>query len=98
MSGTSVATAVLTGIAALVVEFSRLRAAPRIDTSRTREQVTAELLRNAGMKRVLYHCLVGTNPPVPPGCSFIKPWVLFDLHNQEIVALRIREAMRRSPV
>jgi hypothetical protein len=95
MRGTSVATAVLTGIAALVIEFSRLGTAPRIDINRPPEAVTAELLTNMGMKRVLYHCLAGTNPPAPPEYSYIRFWLLFQLRNQEIVASRIREAMTK---
>jgi subtilisin family serine protease len=95
MRGTSVATAVLTGIAALVIEFSRLGAAPRIDTNRPPEEVTAELLTNTGMKRVLYHCLAGTNPPAPPEYSYVRPWLLFQPRNQEIAASKIREAMTK---
>ncbi len=93
MSGTSMATAVMTGVAALVVEFSRLAPAPEIYPDRPREQVTTELLTNDGMKAVLHRCLAGVNPPAPPTYCYIRPWLLFDVNNQDVMASRIRDAL-----
>lgn len=98
MTGTSVATAVLMGVAALVVEFSRLRAAQAIFPDGAEAGAMCSLLTNAGMKRVLYHCLAGTNPPPPRSYSFVLPWLLFNPDKTpEDVAYEIRQAMTKKP-
>lgn len=74
MSGTSMSTAILPGIAGLVLEFSRIQTekGPNLlDNDRER------LLRNEGMMAVLQRCMGGVESLEPGKYRYIRPWLLF---------------------
>ena len=86
MSGTSTATAILSGIGALVLEFSRASKIDYVD----------RLALVQGMRTVLFDCMAGKDPPSPPTYCHIRPWLLFDPQfSVSAVAARISDALRK---
>jgi hypothetical protein len=70
MNGTSAATAIAAGIGALILEFSRLSGAPKID-----KRYVDRLVQLKGMKSVLYKRITARRPT--PSYNYIRPWLLF---------------------
>lgn len=66
-SGTSMATAIMAGIAGLVIEYSKFRAAEPIFNR-------ARLLSADGMRKT-FALMVHRNPPSAP--LYVQPWLLF---------------------
>jgi len=71
-SGTSMATAIMAGIAGLVVEFSRLVAVDANVKDKDR------LLTDRGMKAVFLRCMLNQETHMPGTYLHVKPWLLFD--------------------
>lgn len=92
LSGTSMSTAILVGVAALIIEFSKVRGLPKNVIS----NMETRLHTSAGMKAVMFHCMAGIKPPDPPKYSYIQPWLLFTTErtNDEVVLL-INHALNR---
>lgn len=67
-NGTSCATPIGAGIAALVIEYSRQKLSPRIERAN-------DLFTTAGMNKVLYECM--TERRTGSEYNYIKPWTLF---------------------
>lgn len=91
LSGTSMATAILAGIAGLVLEFSRME---RKNGPNVKNQ--ERLLLTKGMVAVLRGCMAGNRPPQPPFYCYIRPWLLFAPEvSREDIVYRISEELRR---
>jgi hypothetical protein len=73
LSGTSTSTAILVGVAALLIEFAKLQSLPKDVIS----NMEPRLHTSSGMKSVLYNCMAGKKPPQAPNYSYIRPWLLF---------------------
>ena len=82
LTGTSMATAIMAGVAGLLIEFSKLRVGYAIVeklSESTPQDMEAQLHTAEGMRAVMYHCMAGINPPLAPKYSCIRPWLLFDV-------------------
>jgi hypothetical protein len=92
LSGTSTSTAILVGVAALLIEFAKLQCLPKDVTS----NMESRLHTSAGMRSVLYYCMAGKNPPLPPTYSYIRPWLLFTVEKKhDFVVHEINHALDR---
>lgn len=83
--GTSCATPIGAGIAALVIEYSRQKLSPRIEQA-------DDLFTIAGMNKVLFECM--TERRTGSEYNYIKPWMLFRRGvNPLEVSMRINNAL-----
>ncbi|KAK3367710.1 hypothetical protein B0H63DRAFT_85335 [Podospora didyma] len=90
LSGTSGSTALMAGIAGLVLEFARTTS-----TRGSNVENAERLLRNEGMMAILQHCMVGGYTLPPDRYRNIKPWVLF--HPQaprEVAVFQITQQLK----
>lgn len=81
LTGTSMATSIMSGIAGLLIEFTKLcgdSSLPKDNVSNMRDQLRTP----EGMRSVLYHCMAGVRQPEAPKYSYILPWVLFRGHKE----------------
>lgn len=84
-NGTSCATPIGAGIAALVIEYSRQKLSPRIERGN-------DLFTIAGMNKVLFECM--TERRTGSEYNYIKPWMLFRSRgNPAEVSMRINKAL-----
>ncbi|KAJ5100790.1 hypothetical protein N7456_006842 [Penicillium angulare] len=91
LSGTSMSTAILAGVAGLVLEFSMME---RKNGPNVKNQ--EQLLKTQGMVAVLRGCMAGKWPPQPPSYCYIRPWLLFaPEESREDIVYRISEELRR---
>jgi hypothetical protein len=91
--GTSTTTAIMAGVAGLLIEYAKFRPLPQ-DVSSNME---SQLLIPAGMRSVLYYCMSGKNPPQPPAYSYVRPWFLFTREKKETaVTIEIHLALLRA--
>lgn len=92
LSGTSMSTAILAGIAALLIEFAKLQVLPASVAS----SMESRLHTSAGMKAVLYHCMAGIKPREAPWYNHIRPWVLFTIERKhDVIVHQINDALDR---
>ena len=87
MSGTSCATPIAAGIAALILEFA-VKDAPEVRRLSKRK---AELWRAVGMRSVLKSCL--TEQHTDGTYNFLKPWALLK-EDWDTIATRIDHALK----
>ncbi|CEL04893.1 hypothetical protein ASPCAL06017 [Aspergillus calidoustus] len=79
LSGTSATTAIIAGIAGLVIEYVKLKA----DTAQS-VSASDQLWYAQGMKSVLSNCMT-TNPNYAPGDYFVvKPWLLLSTKHSDL--------------
>lgn len=73
-SGTSMATAVMTGVAGLVIEFVKLIEVPSSDA----REMQMQLHSCSGMKAVLSRCMSRDTTRMSHDIIYVMPWLLFD--------------------
>jgi hypothetical protein len=89
-SGTSMATAVMTGIAGLVIEFMKFTELPHNDT----REMQMRLHSCSGMKAVLSRCMSANTALEPHNYIYVMPWLLFsESHEHSDVVRDINRAL-----
>ena len=88
LSGTSMATAIMVGSAALVIEFAKMNGM---------HDMEEQLHSSSKMKAVMFLCMSGKSPPEPPNYTYIRPWTLFSKeYEDDKVVHNIKWAIERS--
>ncbi|KAL9098375.1 MAG: hypothetical protein Q9163_005954 [Psora crenata] len=81
LSGTSMATAVMAGSAALVIEFAKIRG---VQEKENGINVMEEQLHSSSkMKAVFFRCMSGNKPPEPPTYTYVRPWTRFSIDSKD---------------
>ncbi|KAJ0127293.1 hypothetical protein HZ326_29599, partial [Fusarium oxysporum f. sp. albedinis] len=90
MSGTSCATPIVAGVAALLLDFSK-KDLPELKSQHGWNARKAELWETLGMRSVLKRCLTDGNQGRI--YNFLKPWKLLT-EPEQTIAVRIEEALK----
>ena len=93
LSGTSMATAVMAGSAALVIEFAKRRG--NSEKEKDFSDMEDQLHSSDKMMAVFFHCMSGKEPSEPPNYNHVRPWCLFntDYEDADVVG-NIKRAIR----
>ena len=85
LSGTSMATAVMAGSAALVIQFAKIRGMPERENGIN--IMDEQLHSSRKMKAVFFRCMSGKTPPEPPTYTYVRPWTLFSTDSEDAEAV-----------
>jgi hypothetical protein len=92
MEGTSFATPIAAGIAALLLDMVNKEDIEAFDAIPNWQDLTDQLRETAGMRSVMKMCMTAQNRPAHDH-NLLKPWLLFQSYTYSFIATRICDAL-----